>query len=309
MKKQLVATGFILFSLSLPIKASAAIDQLYVFGDSLSDTGNTYKATQGIIPPSPPYFQGRFSNGPVWVEDLATSLGIKQTNFAFGGATTGTENVGFFGQFVNVLPGLDQQVKTFTTANPTADPNGLYVVWAGANDYLGGGVLNPQQPVSNLQKAVTSLASVGAKNFLVANLPDLGELPGTRNNPNAGGLNTLTTFHNSGLSATLSGLSKQTGLNIIPLDVNSLFGQALATPQKFGFTNVTDPCLNSQTSASCAKEDEYLFWDQLHPTKRTHSIIAQAAFAAVPESTSTFGLLAFGIGVATVVKRQQKARV
>lgn len=61
MKKQLVAAGFILFSLSLPIKASAAIDQLYVFGDSLSDTGNTYKATQGIIPPSPPYFQGRFS--------------------------------------------------------------------------------------------------------------------------------------------------------------------------------------------------------------------------------------------------------
>ena len=308
MKKQLVVAGFVLFSLSLPIKASAAIDQLYVFGDSLSDTGNTYKATQGIIPPSPPYFQGRFSNGPVWVEDLATSLGIKQTNFAFGGATTGTENVGFFGQFVNVLPGLDQQVKTFTTTNPTADPNGLYVVWAGANDYLGGGVLNPQQPVSNLQKAVTSLASVGAKNFLVANLPNLGELPGTRNNPNATGLNTLTTFHNSGLNATLSGL-KQTGLNIIPLDVNSIFGQAIATPQKFGFTNVTDPCLNSQTFASCAKEDEYLFWDQLHPTKRTHSIIAQAAFAAVPESTYTFGLLAFGISVATAVKRQQKARV
>ncbi len=307
MKKQLIVAGFVLFSLSLPVKASAAIDQLYVFGDSLSDTGNTYKATQGIIPPSPPYFQGRFSNGPVWVEDLASSLGVKQTNFAFGGATTGTENVGFFGQFVNVLPGLDQQVKTFTAANPTADPNGLYVLWAGANDYLGGGVLNPQQPVSNLQKAVTSLASLGAKNFLVANLPDLGKLPGTRNDPNAGGLNTLTTLHNSGLSATLSGLT-QTGLNIIPLDVDSLFNQAIATPQKFGFTNVTDPCLNTQTSAVCANPDQYFFWDQLHPTTYTHSIIAQAAFAAVPESTSIFGLLAFGVGITTGVKNRQKAR-
>jgi phospholipase/lecithinase/hemolysin len=308
MRNKLVVAGFVIFSFLLPIKASAAIDQLYVFGDSLSDTGNTYRATGGFIPPSPPYFQGRFSNGPVWVEDLASSLGVKQTNFAFGGATTGTGNVGFFGQFVNVLPGLDQQVKTFISTNPTADPNGLYVIWAGANDYLGGGQANPQVPVSNLQKAVTSLASFGAKNFLVANLPDLGNLPGTRNDPNADGLNTLTTFHNSGLSATLSGLSKQTGLNIIPLDVDSLFGQAIATPQKFGFTNVTDPCLNSQTSTSCANPDEYFFWDQLHPTKRTHSILAQAAFAAVPEPTSTFGLLAFGVGVAAVVKRQQKAR-
>jgi len=46
MKKQAIAAGFVLFYFMLPTKASAAsFDQLYVFGDSLSDTGNIYNAT------------------------------------------------------------------------------------------------------------------------------------------------------------------------------------------------------------------------------------------------------------------------
>ena len=50
---------------------AAPITDLYVFGDSLSDTGNLFALTFGIEPPSPPYFDGRFSDGPVWVETLA----------------------------------------------------------------------------------------------------------------------------------------------------------------------------------------------------------------------------------------------
>ncbi|MEH1830786.1 MAG: hypothetical protein V7L29_01550 [Nostoc sp.] len=66
MKKQAVAAGFVLFSFMLPTKASAAsFDQLYVFGDSLSDTGNIYNATGKTYPQSPPYFEGRFSDGPL----------------------------------------------------------------------------------------------------------------------------------------------------------------------------------------------------------------------------------------------------
>jgi len=52
-----------------------------------SDVDNVFDATG--IPPSPPYFQGRASNGPVWVEYLANNLGTASTNLAFGGATTG----------------------------------------------------------------------------------------------------------------------------------------------------------------------------------------------------------------------------
>ena len=41
-----------------------AFEQIVVFGDSLSDNGNQYKNTGQ--PPSPPYYNGRFSNGPTW---------------------------------------------------------------------------------------------------------------------------------------------------------------------------------------------------------------------------------------------------
>jgi phospholipase/lecithinase/hemolysin len=51
------------------------IDAIYSFGDSLSDVGNIY-ATTGDTVPGAPYFNGQFSNGNVWVQDLASDLGL-----------------------------------------------------------------------------------------------------------------------------------------------------------------------------------------------------------------------------------------
>src|SRR6516165_7101387 len=75
-----------------PLRADP-ITQIVVFGDSLSDVGNTF-AAKGITPA--PYFQGHYSNGPIWVEQLAARLGLPAplpallggTDFAFGGAET-----------------------------------------------------------------------------------------------------------------------------------------------------------------------------------------------------------------------------
>ncbi len=69
------------------------VEHVVVFGDSLSDTGNLYAATGGGVPPDPPYWQGRASNGPLWSELLAADLGAALTNNAINGATTGTYNV------------------------------------------------------------------------------------------------------------------------------------------------------------------------------------------------------------------------
>ncbi|HDV5785644.1 TPA: hypothetical protein RJD83_002616 [Legionella pneumophila] len=41
---------------------------IVVFGDGLSDNGNLYAYTNHRRPASPAYYNGRFSNGPVWVE-------------------------------------------------------------------------------------------------------------------------------------------------------------------------------------------------------------------------------------------------
>ncbi|OAD20153.1 GDSL family lipase, partial [Candidatus Thiomargarita nelsonii] len=130
---------YILILCYLPIQAwSFPYSEIYVFGDSLSDTGRLFEA---IELPSVPYSEGRFSDGEVWVEILAEDfLDLSynpQTNFAWGGATTGTTNV-----FHEDLPGLQQQVDTYL--EKAADPNGLYVIWAGSNDFLSG-VTNPEQ--------------------------------------------------------------------------------------------------------------------------------------------------------------------
>ena len=77
-------------------------DEIYTVGDSLYDSGRIFDfSTRAItaldilkidttglhpIPLSPPYFMGRFSNGPVLPEITAELLGATLDNFAFGGA-------------------------------------------------------------------------------------------------------------------------------------------------------------------------------------------------------------------------------
>ncbi|GAC1494226.1 MAG: SGNH/GDSL hydrolase family protein [Chamaesiphon sp.] len=293
--------------------STGKIDQLYVFGDSLVDDGNTFNATlkaTGVGYPPPPYFGGRFSNGPVWVEDLAPLLGLTfnpNTDFAFAGATTSSNNI-----ISSALPGLQQQIDSFTAqikaANQVADPNALYILWAGANDYLFAGVTDPTVPVNNLTQDVISLANVGAKNIMVANLPDLGQFPGTRNSPQSSPLTVLSNAHNSILASSLNSLSKNLdpSVNILPFDISSLLSRAIANPGGLGFTNVTDPCL-SQSGAVCANPDQYLFWDGFHPTDAGHKQVAAAALAAVPEPSSGLGILVFGaLGAASVLKQKPK---
>lgn len=72
-------------------------NRLVVFGDSLSDNGNLFLATGGATPASPPYFQGRFSSGPVFTERLGFNASnfmgpvTGSINYAFGGARTDSQ--------------------------------------------------------------------------------------------------------------------------------------------------------------------------------------------------------------------------
>lgn len=267
--------------------------QMFVFGDSISDVGTLFSLTGGILPPAPPYFNGRFSNGPVWVEDLAPRLGLTfnpSTDFAVGGATTGSQNVGSISNFI--LPGLQTEVDNFVTANQAgADPNALYVVWAGANDYLGSGSTDFATTVNNLATAVTKLTAVGAKNFMLPNQINLGATPAAISNGSQvqQGLSQLVVAHNTTLATAIQTLEQNPNINIIPVDVYSLLNNAIANPSNFGFTNVTtnlvpgagtSPEVRGFTLPSGINPNEYLFWDALHPTTRAHSLIADTAVKA-----------------------------
>src|ERR1700755_1796910 len=93
---------------------SAPFNDVVVYGDSLSDNGNVFRVTSLLgfpTPVSPPYFEGRFSNGPVAVEDVASHFGVPLLDFAFGGATTGLGDEGDGGSVTNqvILPGITNQ--------------------------------------------------------------------------------------------------------------------------------------------------------------------------------------------------------
>lgn len=318
-----------LVTLTPSVAHAFQFSNLYVFGDSLSDVGQFSQATGGLIPPAQlGYFDGRFTNGPNWIDYLSTKLGLPpsttQTNFAISGATTGSQNSAFPG-----LPGLQQEVAGFTLANPQADPNALYVIWAGANDYLEViGQTDPSIPVGNLANAIAALTSVGAKDILVANLPDLGKTPlvASRGPAVSEATSAVVQGHNTLLAQTLATLGPQLapqGVTLISLDVNTLINGALANPSKFGFTNTTDACLFPSPLffppgpvTICSNPNEYLFWDSLHPTTVAHQFVAETAFeaisaSAVPEPPATAGLVLFGAFLAglTVLKRKRKVEI
>ncbi len=294
-------------------------DQIIIFGDSLSDQGNLSKALGGAFPPFP-YFQGRFSNGPLWIDQFVPKLGLKSTqvlNFAFAGATTGRLNVGE--QLAGVtlpfkLPGLLDEVDRFTALiNPTgtnsngANPKALYVVFAGANDFLtlpptlfpGLAVGNLEsfiglygaivQSVKNVAMAVTNLALQGAGTIAVANLPDLGRTP----LPIQQGTSLVATAFSIGfnviLEKTLEQLqgalrSKALKVDIVQVDLFSV-GEAVAkNPQKFGFTNLTTPLITNLTAPN---PQGFFYWDDFHPTTQVHTLIANAFEQALSKPTGS----------------------
>ncbi|HZD32511.1 MAG TPA: PEP-CTERM sorting domain-containing protein, partial [Candidatus Angelobacter sp.] len=77
-------------------------------------------------------------------------------------------------------------------------------------------------------------------------------------------------------------------------------------PGLFGFTDVTDPCLVGLTP--CANPNQYLFWDDLHPTTAADQILAAQFGKAVAPEPSTLLMLGTGIaGLAGVLRRKLSA--
>jgi len=248
-------------------------------------------------------------------------------NFAFGAAQTGTEGVG---EFEELIPGMLTQVEWFeddlAVAGQQADEDALYVVWGGPNDYQLVPDPEPMETVGNLAEAVQTLYDLGARNFLVPNLPDLGKTPRalSMGDDISMTLTTLSQTHNTLLNRMLGDLSQLNNINIAQLDAFSLLNKTIANPEAKGFTNVTDSCIRplshdgkldgTQAFEVCDNPDEYLFWDGIHPTTVAHAQLADDALEALdsepqsvpePGSSAAFGLLGLGWFVHKKFKQSQ----
>jgi outer membrane lipase/esterase len=284
------------------------LGHLVVFGDSLADTGNVALATKGALPPSA-YWQGRFSGGPIWVDTLAKYLGEGAVqpslagglDYAFGGATVAATALPPFNQ----VPTLGQQVGQYLTGlglsgNTAHKPaaNDLFAVWAGANDFFdtfsaATGPISPIASADTLENSLKTLADAGGRQFVVNNLPPLGQTPFIRDLKVPGlsaAANAWTAAFNSELKKDLGDLrSYKHGMTVVGVDVAGLFHEATGPGNPFGFVNTTDPVgdyLAPGTSVLIkdvtAKDPKnYLFFDGAHPTSKTHQIIGLRAAADV----------------------------
>lgn len=301
---RLLATlGAFLFS---GIVLATPLRNVVVFGDSLSDNGNLYEFMNHQLPPSPPYYKGRFTNGPVWIEHLITSYfpdnpGAHLFDYAYGGAGVSEEDGDD-----DVLFTLRREVNSYlSTHQDKASADSLFVVWIGANNYLA----MPEEvdkTLHDVNEGITHslqhLAKKGAKHILVVNIPDLGNTPAAIEFDSVETMSYFSKTHNTMLSSTLATLKQQyPEVEWLFFDMNEAFGEVIANPQMFGLSNVTQPCTDLATNSLTKKSvinmvsavkpqmnndvcDSYLFFDLVHPTAMAHKLLSERARKMLDEA-------------------------
>ncbi|MCB1705184.1 MAG: SGNH/GDSL hydrolase family protein [Halioglobus sp.] len=284
--------------LSTAAQAVPAYTNAYVFGDSLSDTGNIKNSLGflgSVLGNSIGYgSNGRFSNGPVWHEYLILNddivaqdnLGISRsggTNYAYGGALVD----GGSGLTGAVAQSATAQVSNYLSGSPAADPGALYISWIGGNDVRGlVGNSDPWDEVNTaldaLQGMLGDLLSAGASTLFVPNLPNIGSIPEFAGNAaDSQSAFEITVAWNEGLENRLISLHDDfLAADIFYFDVFDLFEQMLSSPASYGFTDVTSECRSASFTqeTACANADSTLFWDYVHPTTAAHKLLGEYAY-------------------------------
>ncbi|WP_036477429.1 SGNH/GDSL hydrolase family protein, partial [Myxosarcina sp. GI1] len=295
------------------------VDDLFVFGDRLTENGgefgkNAVAKSTGANPPydEAPYSPlGNFTDGLNWTTYLARALGVEDsaeqdTNFSYLDATARNlvNPVDPFGEAteLNTFAG---QINTFEETYGTFTEDDLAIVNFGGNDLT----LPPEEGVAPEEAAqqsiqatidgIASLQELGAENFLVGLVPPVELAPIFSDREfldllgvEPGFFEPVVENYNQGLTAALEEYEAESGANIEIFDTNALFDAIAAEPEAYGFVNVDEPVLSSQTPVNGepikyneaivgedpAVQHSTLFLDPyFHPTALGHSIAAEAA--------------------------------
>lgn len=316
---------------TLAASAAGSYSSLVVFGDSLSDSGNNALLLApvfgGTLPPvvissdaaysQIPSAAGTYSNGMVWTQYFAQSLGLPLapsiaggTNFAFGGAQTGAN-----GNDIPGIPGFPFSMRTqlnsyLAATGNVADPGALYVVAGGGNNVraaleaIGAGAdvnataaATVASYAADMAGLVADLRVAGAQHVLVLNTPNFGLTPLA----NALGASTLATQLSFAMDSALAGAL--TGSGAQTFDMFSFLTGVVSAGPLSGFSNWTNACA---AAINACDLNTSLFWDGIHPTTLAHQQLAAAVFAAAVPEPDVAAMLALGL-VAIALGRRRGA--
>lgn len=282
----LVTAASLVLALGASAQTLRSFSGQYTFGDSLSDSGNLYALTGRQLPPAP-YFNGRFSNGPVFTELLgnpiraAAPLSTRGTNlnFAVGGSNVGLPNG---------LPTVDDQISIYRVQGFAPQPQDLFTIQGGANDLLSYIPLAAANPVSFEQVSFTTgrilgldtelLALLGAKTIVVGGMPNLGATPRYARGSAALAQQAtrVSNAFNGGLLTEVKRIAaRYTDVSIVYFDMYAIMDRVVADYQALGFSNVSSFYLAPTAQGGGAGDpNNYVFFDDIHPTARTHALLA-----------------------------------
>jgi outer membrane lipase/esterase len=328
MSIRLLARALAGFGLCAALSASAGpYSSLVVFGDSLSDSGNNALLLAplygGTLPPVSiandsvysqiPSTAGTYSNGMVWTQYLAQSLGVSfapslagGTNYAFGGAQTGVDGPGQGGFPFSMRTQLNSYLGA--TGN-LADPNALYVVAGGGNnvraaleaiavgaDPVTTSAATVAEYAADMAGLVASLKLAGAQHVLVLNTPNFGLTPLA----NAMGVSAQATGLSWAMDNALAGALAGSGVK--SFDMFGFMTTVVSAGPASGFSNWTNAC--AAAINNCDVETA-LFWDAIHPTALAHQQLASAVLAVAVPEPDVAALFALGLVVVALSRRRR----
>jgi phospholipase/lecithinase/hemolysin len=252
-----------------------SIQNLVVFGDSLSDNGNLFNL---IGSPPPPYWEGRSSNGPTYAEQLAALLGANLDDLAFAGALASDLSPPGLPLPIN----LSDQIQTYLAelSGDKPPPHTTAVINIGANDYahyllssLPKDLSTAQTVIGNviasIAGAINELTQAGVDNVVLYTLSDptdFSQLPPAV----AAFVHQLVLLNNAALEQLAS-----THQNIQLVDQNALFQTVASDPASFGFTaGLSTELINLPTHSTAFAPNEVLLFDATHPTYAGHGVLA-----------------------------------
>jgi phospholipase/lecithinase/hemolysin len=250
------------------------------FGDSNTDTGNVYKLSNYSWPPVSPYYQGRLTNGPTWVERLDVSRLI---DYAYEGSSIDDKVVQGWGVMdKQLVPGVRQQIGIYfneTHRDTINFDQTIYIIWAGLNDYCFNETISPSTIATSLLNAVKDLVTIGVLHLLVFNQPPLQSYPFIPIMNQSLNFTAFTIQLNANLStgvATLQHDNPKISLKIF--DLYSLISKIIANGCAYSFKNTVDPCLNitkiGVVLRQCIDPASYVFFDEYHFASHVHELIA-----------------------------------
>lgn len=267
--------------------AKSLYSDIYVFGDSLYDTGNLFGA-KFTNRTGPDYYTSAY--GPIAIEIASSQLGLGAVvpssqagnDYAVGGNTAAQilASITSPSGYINYL-GLttSSYAQDIAAGTQHVNPNALYVLDGGGNDILISGITTVPAAVAsanNLVAAAQALLDRGVRYLVMIDVPDVGETPELQNGGDAANATLISKTMNE---TVLAGLRGVTG-NVVLLDISSLQEELVANPAAFGFRLTSqqlvtscfnDPiCTNSGTGAEITganpNPNTFFFNDGVHPT-------------------------------------------